>query len=53
MEDLSAGSLGKLAGFIEDRGLNVVRRLGQGESRGTLYVVTDEWLARNPQSLSK
>src|SRR5689334_14741526 len=33
--NLSAGSLGKLAGMIEDRGLRVVRRIGQGDSRGT------------------
>ena len=49
VEGLSAGSLGKLAGFIEDRGLTVVRRRGQGEARGTLFVVTDEWLAANPE----
>jgi len=41
--NLSAGSLGKLAGFIEDRGLRVVRRIGQGDSRGVLYVVRDDW----------
>ena len=41
--NLSAGSLGKLARMIEERGLRVVRRVGQRDSRGTLYVVRDDW----------
>ena len=48
VENLSAGSLGKLKKHIEGRGLNVTARRRQGESRGTLYVVTDEWLASHP-----
>jgi hypothetical protein len=47
VEDLSAGSIGKLRKLIEERGLNVTTRRRQGESRGTLYVVTDKWLAGN------
>jgi len=48
VEDLSAGSLGKLRKLIEERGLNVITRRRQGDTRGTLYVVTDSWLAGNP-----
>jgi hypothetical protein len=48
VENLSAGSLGKLRKQIEERGLNVIARRGQGEVRGTLYVVTDSWLAGHP-----
>jgi hypothetical protein len=43
VENLSAGSLGKLRKQIEDRGLNVITRRRQGETRATLYVVTDKW----------
>jgi len=51
VDNLSAGSMGKLADFIKEerRGLRTVRRIGQGDSRGTLYVVTEEWLANNPE----
>ena len=49
VDDLSAGSAGKLAKLVEERGLSVVRRRGQGESRGTVYVVTPEWLAQHPE----
>jgi hypothetical protein len=48
VENVSAGSLGKLRTQIEDRGLNVITRRRQGETRATLYVVADQWLARNP-----
>lgn len=48
VENLSAGSLGKLRKQIEDRGLNVMTRRRQGDLRGTLYVVTNEWLAGHP-----
>jgi len=48
VDDLSAGSAGKLAKRVKDRGLAVVRRRRQGESRGTVYVVTPEWLAEHP-----
>lgn len=44
VENLSAGSLGKLRKQVEDRGLHVVTRRRQGETRATLYVVSDEWL---------
>jgi len=47
--NLSAGSIGKLKRLIKKRGgMEVRERRGQGESRGTLYVVTDEWLASHP-----
>ena len=46
--ELSAGSFGKLKGYIEARGLNVITRRRLDEPRGTLYVVTDEWLASHP-----
>jgi hypothetical protein len=48
VEDLSAGSEGRFAERVRSRGLEVVRRRGQGKSRGTVYVVTSEWLAKNP-----
>lgn len=48
IDNLSAGSAGKLAKIVESRGLAVVRRRRQGESRGTLYVVTREWLTEHP-----
>lgn len=47
VDDLSVGSAGKLARYVKARGLEVVRRYGQGERRGTVYVVTPEWLAKN------
>jgi hypothetical protein len=49
VEDLSAGSMGKLAGLIKERGLTVIFRQRSGESRGNLYVVTDEWVAKHPE----
>jgi hypothetical protein len=49
VEDLSAGSAGKLAKRVKERGLTVVRRPRQGESRGTVYVVTPQWLAEHPE----
>jgi hypothetical protein len=52
VKNLSSGSLGKLRKLIEVRGLNVVTRRGQGDSRGTLYVVTDEWLKLNTSKSS-
>ena len=48
VENLSAGSIGKLANVVKSRGLAVVRRRRQGESRGTVYVVTPEWLTEHP-----
>lgn len=48
VENLSAGSLGKLRKQIVERGLNVITRRRQGDLRGTLYVVTDRWLAGHP-----
>jgi hypothetical protein len=47
--NLSAGSAGKFARRVESRGLAAVSRRAQGESRGTVYVVTPEWLAKNPE----
>jgi hypothetical protein len=48
VENLSAGSLGKLRGLIEERGLTVISRRRIGETRATLYVVTEKWLERHP-----
>jgi len=48
VENLSAGSLGKLRKYVEARGLKVIARRRQGESRGTLYAVSDTWLASHP-----
>jgi hypothetical protein len=48
VENVSAGSLGKLRTQIKARGLNVITRRRQGEIRATLYVVTDQWLESNP-----
>ncbi len=48
VEGLSAGSEGKFAKRVESRGLRTVRRRGQGQSRGTVYVVTPEWLVAHP-----
>jgi hypothetical protein len=48
VENLSAGSLGKLRKQIEERGLNVITRRRQGDLRGALYVVTDRWLTGHP-----
>jgi hypothetical protein len=48
VENLSAGSAGKLRGFVEERGLMAIQRRSQGEKRGTLYVVTRDWAAENP-----
>jgi len=48
VENLSAGSVGKLRKQIEDRGLNVITRRRQGDLRATLYVVTDGWRAAHP-----
>jgi hypothetical protein len=47
VESLSAGSMGKFARLVESRGLEVIRRRRQGESRGTIYVVTPRWLAEH------
>ena len=48
VEDLSAGSAGKFAKRVKARNLEALVRRGQGESRGTVYVVLPEWLANNP-----
>jgi hypothetical protein len=52
VENLSAGSAGKLRGFVKTRGLTAIERRGQGEKRGTLYIVTKEWAAENPDRLT-
>jgi hypothetical protein len=49
VENLSAGSAGKLAKLVERRGLKTVQRRGQGESTATVYVVTAEWLSEHPE----
>ena len=48
VKNVSAGSLGKLGKLIESRGWRVVTRRAQGDTRGTLYVVTEQWLKMNP-----
>ena len=50
VENVSVGSAGKLRGLIEVRGLMVISRQRQGEKRSTLYVVTPQWAAENPDS---
>jgi len=46
--EISAGSLGKFRQIVESRGLKTICRRGQGESRGTVFVVTQEWLRQHP-----
>jgi hypothetical protein len=48
VENLSAGSAGKLVKLIRPHGFAALRRQRQGESRGTVYVVSLDWLAENP-----
>ena len=48
VENLSAGSEGKFAERVHARGLKTVRRREQGRSRGTVYVVTEQWLVDDP-----
>jgi len=48
VENLSPGSMGKLKGLVEESGLIVIQRRRQNEDRGTLYVVTKEWTAADP-----
>jgi hypothetical protein len=45
---LSAGSQGKFKKIVESNGLRTVNRRAQGEDVATVYVVTPEWLADNP-----
>ena len=49
--EIKAGSQGKFKDLVESRGLRVVSNRGQGETVATVYVVTPEWLADNPDVL--
>jgi hypothetical protein len=53
VQNLSVGSLGKLRKYIEERGLHVISRHGQAQRRGTLYVVSKEWLMSHPDEHDK
>jgi hypothetical protein len=48
---ISAGSQGKFREIVESRDLKTVVRRGQGESRGTVFVVTAQWLSEHPECL--
>jgi hypothetical protein len=48
--EISQGSLGKLTEIIKNRGLTTVARVGQDKNMRTVYVVTPQWLAENPEA---
>ena len=49
VENLSAGSAGKLRKIVEDRGLICIQRRAQGQTKATVYVVDQAWLDKNPE----
>jgi hypothetical protein len=46
--EIPEGSQGKLSRLIESRGLRVVRRECEDKTMMTIFAVTREWLADNP-----
>jgi hypothetical protein len=50
VKNLSAGSAGKLVGFMKTRsGLRALQRGGQGDATVIVYAVSEEWLAEHPE----
>jgi hypothetical protein len=49
--DIPSGSMGKFKRVVERRGLKTVRRYWPDQPMTTVYVVTTEWLAENPEVL--